>query len=61
MEIIEEMALYSGHDLDLDDMGLLNIILESKVAKEKGSEFVKCGIDNITLADVSDFKIFSMH
>lgn len=47
MEIIEEMALYSGHDLDLDDMGLLDIILESKVAKEKGSEFVKCGIDNI--------------
>lgn len=46
-EVIEEISSYFGQSLDLDDMELLDIILQSKTTKEKGSEFLKCGIDSI--------------
>lgn len=46
-EIISEMSIYVGKQLSIDDIELLDIILQAKEDKEKGSEFVKCGIDNI--------------
>lgn len=49
-EIIDEMASYTGKKLAIEDMELLNIIIQAKEDKEKGSEFIKCGIDNILSA-----------
>lgn len=46
-EIISEISIYVGRQLNIEDIALLDIILQAKEDKEKGSEFVKCGIDNI--------------
>ena len=46
-EIISEISNYVGKQINIEDMALLDIILQAKESKEKGSEFVKCGIDNI--------------
>lgn len=54
-EIISEISIYIGKQLNIEDIELLDIILQAKEDKEKGSEFVKCGIDNIF--DALQFKL----
>lgn len=46
-EIIDELILIYGSIFELSSMELLNIIIQSKEEKQKGSEFVKAGINNI--------------
>lgn len=46
-EVIGELGVYTGKQLNIGDMEFLDIILRARGNKEKGSEFVKCGIDNI--------------
>lgn len=46
-EIIDEISVYVGRQLNIDDMALLNIVLQAKEDKAKGSMYVKCGIDNV--------------
>lgn len=46
-EIIEEINILTGTKLDIEDMDLLNIIIQAKESRTKGSEFVKNGIENI--------------
>ena len=54
-EILDELVLYIGSQLNIDELELLNIIIQSKNAEDKGSEFVKTGINNIF--DKLQFKI----
>lgn len=46
-EIISEISSNTEKQLYIEDIELLDIILRAKEDKVKGSEFVKCGIDNI--------------
>lgn len=49
-EILEELRSYAGKQLDVDELELLNIIIQAKSDDEKGSNFIKVGIDNILVA-----------
>lgn len=44
-EILVELEQYMGKQLSIEDMDLLNIIIQARSDKQKGSEFVKVGID----------------
>ena len=46
-EIVDEISLYMGKQLYIEDMDLLNIVIQAKEDTEKGSDFVKRGIDNV--------------
>ena len=44
---MDEISLYMGKQLYIEDMDLLNIVIQAKEDTEKGSDFVKRGIDNV--------------
>lgn len=46
-EIINDLSFYSGKQLEIEDIELLNIITKAKGDEDRGSEFVKEGIDAI--------------
>lgn len=46
-EIVDDIGSFIGRKLDVEDMDLLNAVIQAKRDTEKGSEFVKIGIDNI--------------
>lgn len=46
-EILDELEMYIGTKGAIDELNFLDIVIKSKSRVEKGSEFVKRGIDNI--------------